>query len=98
MLSPDASEVFCLFLLTSIPIAANAANRVISHASKSFYHLSTLSNFYLLKFLNNLSLLTITTNTQICYPSIFTLSIPFLLCYPSILYLLIPFLSVLSSI
>lgn len=39
-----------LLLLTSIPIAAYAANRVISHASKSFY----LSSTYLLNNLNNL--------------------------------------------
>lgn len=33
-----------LLLLTSIPIAAYAANRVISHASKSFYLSSILSS------------------------------------------------------
>lgn len=51
MLSLTLMEVNSyLLLLTSIPIAAYAANRVISHASKSFY----LSSTYLLNNLNNL--------------------------------------------
>lgn len=55
MLSLTLMEVNSyLLLLTSIPIAEYAANRVISHASKSFYLSSTLSSTYLLNNLNNL--------------------------------------------